>query len=89
LFGLLRYVGCSGQDLTGRRACLAAAWLTPLIPTVTSCAACVVCCTLRAISDVVAFCSSTATAMFVEIALTSAMVVEIPWIASTASLVAA
>src|SRR3954466_825705 len=58
------------------------------MPTDTSCAACTVCCTLRAISAVAAPCCSTAAAMLPTIALTFSIVAAIPRIASTASLVA-
>src|ERR1700691_848723 len=85
LFGLLRQIGRRGQHLAGRPT----GWPTPLIPTVTACAAWAVCCTLRAISEVAAPCCSTAAAMAAAIALTSSMMVVMPQMASTASLVAA
>ncbi|MBC8339339.1 MAG: hypothetical protein ISR51_04470 [Rhodospirillales bacterium] len=47
------------------------------------------CSTLRAISWVAEDCSSTADAMVVVISLTSPMVLPIPWMAVTASWVAA
>src|ERR1700675_2356701 len=65
-----------------------AAALTPPIFVVTSCVACAVWVTLRAISAVAAPCSSIAEPIVVAIALTSSIVAVIPWIASTASLVA-
>jgi len=65
-----------------------AAALTPPMLVVTSCVACAVWLTLRAISAVATPCSSMEEAIVAAIALTSSIVTVIPWIACTASLVA-
>ena len=65
-----------------------AAALTPPMLVVTSCVACAVWLTLRAISAVATPCSSMEEAIVAAIALTSSIVAVIPWMASTASLVA-
>ena len=62
--------------------------LTPPMFAVTSCVAFAVCVTLRAIFAVAAPCSSIAEPIAVAITLTSSIVTVMPWIASTASLVA-
>ena len=62
--------------------------LTPAMLKSTACVPAAACCTLRAISCVAEPCCSTATAMVAAISLISLIVVPIPWIEATASLVA-